>query len=471
MLASNMLVAQKQRARREDFNRHEIVSLEQTVLADQFDSEFATFYAKNPGGTAPLLIDFADAKFIDIAVLVNCVAILVDRTEKGYESKIGLPKNRSVLDFLRVWRFLEAIEDVTRGDYMRFVLEGDRDLLNAPQRTYTGIGSALDVLEYDPDWTEGNGRLRNFFQFITFSHPAGERIQPNASFSGIPRALVARWSGALIQQVLKRHLGEGAPQEDVARVLLYESIGNAVRHPDAGRIQVVSKFSRRPPNTRGVRGSSDEPSRQPARDGSLRICIWDDGKSIADTLLPIVAAGKPIRTFGLPSYMCETTRVELRRFDETVTSVRFVNDGEPLTQEQANEAHLLFASFYPGVSRDVAQSIPKVEPYDGKVSANSVLSQLSGPGMGLYALRRTVLDQFQGQLFVRSGRYRLVMEVAHDQFRVRYKVRYKAKITEYPDTFPPFRGNLLALDLPIKSALSSESSSSPEKSAEEQAAD
>ena len=182
----------------------------------------------------------------------------------------------------------------------------------------------------------------------------------------------------------------------------------------------------------------------------LQICIWDNGKGIASTLEPLLKAGQPIRALHLPPYMWDRIFVDFRNFDEEVIHSTVVDQGEEIDSEGASEARLLLASFFPGISRNVDSSVAPVEPLDSPASSSTIGSAV--PGMGLYALARTVLDQFQGQLFVRSGRHRLVMEMAHDAYRKVHSVRYKARITSYPEDYPAFRGNLLTMVLPITRA-------------------
>lgn len=424
------------------------------VLADDIEDQLSRFYSRGLG-ERPLLLDFASAEYIEVASLVNCIATIVDRTEHGRITAVGLPRIKSVRDFMRVWRFAEAVAEATGVAFEEFVPVEERQLLEEPQTTYTGIGGALDLLEFDPDWTPDSAATRNFFEFITLVHPDRQPIAPDTSFAAAPRKLSGRWTAPLIQQVLKRHMGDASPKDDVARVVVYEAVGNAIRHPGARVIQTTSKFDRkgRSQDRRAAGADSERADRSHCSsrpEGHLRICVWDDGASIASTLLPLVKEGCPIRAFALPSYMCERIFVQLRSYDGQTRREEVVDQSEDLAPDSAHEAHMLLASLYPGVSRSVAQSVGAVEPFDEQRSSEIEPLKPSAPGMGLYALVRTVLDQFQGTLLIRSGRYRLLIEVAHDAFRSQHNVRYKCKITQYPDSFPPFRGNLLTIQLPIK---------------------
>ncbi len=181
------------------------LELRKDVLSDDVEKALSRFYGTGTE-TELLLIDFQEASFVEIAALLNCMATIVDRAERKLETKLGLPKNQGVLDFLRVWRFFEALQDATGTRYHEYILEEDRALLDSPQKTYTGIGGGLELLEYDPDWTECRTTQRNFFEFTTFSQEPGKPIVPDSRFSTMPRHIAGRWTGALIQQVLQHHL-------------------------------------------------------------------------------------------------------------------------------------------------------------------------------------------------------------------------------------------------------------------------
>jgi hypothetical protein len=190
--------------------------------------------------------------------------------------------------------------------------------------------------------------LETFFGFLTFTHPSRRPIQPDADFAGTPREASKRWASPLVQQVLRRHFGQDAPYDDLARVIIYEAIGNAVRHPEATLIQTVSKFSRRDPASRTEDDWPDDRANRvkPIKvEGSLRICIWDNGKGIAETLKPLVDAGRSIRRLSLPAYMCDKIHVQLRKFDEKVTRTLIVDQSEDISREKATDAHLVTRQF------------------------------------------------------------------------------------------------------------------------------
>ena len=451
---------------RKYFSPNAHLQLKGSVLAESYEKELAKYY-EHGDGSKSLLIDFQHAEFIEIAALVNCIATSVDRHEKGLETYLGFPKYKSVRDFLKVWRFPDAFEEALNEKFTEFLLHEDHELLEESQTIYSGIGDAVDALEFNPDWQEGDISKRNFFEFITFS--SKDKPITAQDFPLIPKMESKRWALPLIQQVLKKHLGSSStnpPKADVARVIIYEAMSNAIRHPKAKTIQVVSRFYRKEnwdPQAKNNRKKEKTNSKKLKVEGSLRICIWDDGETIAETLLKIVTQGRSVRSMCLPEYMCDRVYVKLKRirsgFEKTLEKELTIDQSENLSKETANEARALLLSMFPGITRTVDDPKSTVKPYDDldtntEDNVGTLVNFLNEvPGMGLYALTRTALDQFQGSLFIRSGNFCLHKQVAHDTYRVQHNVRYKCTITQYPDYFPPFKGNLISIQLPIKDSV------------------
>ena len=63
---------------------------------------------------------------------------------------------------------------------------------------------------------------------------------------------------------------------------------------------------------------------------------------------------------------------------------------------------------------------------------------------------RTVLDLYQGELFIRCGHHFLTIQIAHDAWRQTKRIRYKATVTKYPGYMPEFKGNLLVIMIPLR---------------------
>jgi hypothetical protein len=421
------------------------------ALVDDFDELSVRFY-RSTGGASSVLYDFQQCTFVDLAVLMNFIAMFRARTLDGHKTFISVPKEKKVRDFFRAWRFPDAFFAATGTRFTDILVSEDQKYRGEPQTTYLGMGGGVDALEYDRDWTAGSATRRNFFELMTFS--LGNTItltQKNPS--SIPRDEGGRWNNALIRQVLSHHLDSGDPADDVARVVIYESLSNAVRHPRASVIQTASKFLP-PPRVPTAEDENPDSSvvTKRARLGKLALCgylrlfVWDDGESITETLKPLVSRKQPVRSHTLPTYMYDRIFYQLRDFQKAVVREGVANQAvDPL--DDAGDEEILLSSFYPGISRTVAESVDQVDPFD---TSHSAVALTNKQGMGLYALMKTVIDTYQGSLFVRCGNLRLTLESSHDAFRVRHNARYKAKITRYPESFPNYTGNLLIVQLPLR---------------------
>ncbi len=402
----------------------------------------------------PLVIDLTGADYIELAALPNIIATVVDRKENGEETSFLLPQSRSVRDFLKVWRFPEAIAAATQTPFKEFLTLKDKGFLSEKQNTYLGIGNAIDDLEFDSDWTDDSPTKRNFFEFTTISEEKSP-ISPIGSHYSAPKSESLAWASRLVRQVLKKHLDGKTEKDDIGRVVIYESMSNAVRHPQAKIIQIVSKFDRKRDaiNNKRKKGSESK--------GFLRICVWDDGEAITDVLLRLLDEGKPISSNYWPSYLCEKIKVNVRNFENKLLVTEIVDQADEITREKATEARVLLASLFPGVSRCVAEPVPHTEHPDDlnpkaaqSDNSNGVDESTfsSAPGWGLFSLTKVVLDQYRGNLLIRSGNHRLYIKGYFGPISFKENARYNCKITKYPKVYyPKFRGNLFVINIPVRS--------------------
>jgi hypothetical protein len=426
---------------RSDFTSEAHIKFSLSVTADDFDKAIATFYLRKRT-RQPLLLDFAATKYIDISVLFILISLFKRRHErKGLETFIGLSKDKKVRDFLRLWRFPQAFADATGVQLKDILVNDDREYVGEKQTTYNGFGSGLNALIYDRDWVKSRGK-RNFFEFTSYLLVPQQHSLFTPSKNAIPRLESERWNNNLVKEVLTTHLFKRKNSDDVARVVIYESISNAVRHPRADIIQTTALFqSARHLPSSNVKGA-------PAA-GHLRIFVWDDGQAILETLEPLVRERKSIRAVRLAyPYQYDAIYLEINKFGEKTFIDSIVEqDVDPHTN--ASEEEILLASLHPGITRTIDQKVDEVDPFEDPAKAKS-LEWVNQQGMGLYALTKTALDSYQGRIQIRSGQHRLVMEIARDKIRRAKAVRYDCRITRYPDRFPKFKGNLLTIELPIR---------------------
>lgn len=457
---------------RSDFDDRRVLHMEGLVLADQFEDALLDFHCRNKEPETALLVDFSDSTYIDVAALTNFTAAFLASRSRSQTLYVAVPRDKRLRDFLRVWRFPEAFQETTKVPFSQILVIEDRQYLGEAQTTYRGLGTPIERLEYNRDWRDGHPGRRNFFEFVTYR--VGESSEPGQIHpESIPRVEGRRWNNVLILQVLKTHLStEDHSGNEISRVAVYESLSNAIRHPQATVVQAVSKFD--PLEKRSAKSVKPMLPAKPAEPatnhpspsltssvsnepvpGTLRICVWDDGLSIIDTLKPLVAAGKTIRASTWPVYLHESIRFKSLRlnmayFDSpgqvdkwNVVEDRIVSTSEN-PDKDADEALILLTSFFPGVSRTASESATSVEPFGESDSKSSLADS---PGMGLFALLKTVIDTFKGVIFIRTGRHKFSIEFS--KFRDHRTARYLCEIKEYPSELPEFKGNLLVLNIPV----------------------
>ncbi|MFS8086235.1 MAG: hypothetical protein ACMG6H_11450, partial [Acidobacteriota bacterium] len=325
------------------------------MTRDDFDRELVRLHST---GRPPqkLLIDFRLAKYVDLSVLFNLISLFRRRREKRQQTFIGMSRDKKVRDFLRLWRFPKAFTDATGVDFEDILVSEDHKYRGEQQTTYTGLGSGLEALTYDRDWIESIGR-RNFFEFASYLL----RPQQQSLFSGpvraIPRLEAERWNNRLVREVLNTHLSRKKNNDDVARVVIYESISNAVRHPKAHLIQTVSLFQKASSAgpKQGVQTSSKK--------GHLRIFVWDDGEAMVDTLAPLIRNEKSVRALRLHPYMYEKIFVELKNYEDSEIN-RMVADQYDDPTRDAPEELILLSSLYPGITRTASELVDDVHPFE-----------------------------------------------------------------------------------------------------------
>lgn len=416
---------------RADLKSNNCIHLKKSVLADDLESELITKYDKQYNDL--LCIDFKDASYVDLATLMVLTSTISQRQHDNVETVIGLPNERKVRDFFKAWRYEEALLAATGIGLESITLDDDKSFFNEEQTTYNGQGEALEKLQWNPDWDRHITSKRNFFEFTTFSKPTASALttlEKNIS-ENTPRFESQRWNSPLIQEVLKKHLRENSISEEIARVIIYEAMSNAVRHPDSNVIQVASRFYK-PSSTKS--------------NSNLLISIWDDGETIANTLLAVLKENRPIRTQNLPSYMQENILCQKKDFGASdYIEPIVISESHDVNRKTEQLGRLLVFSTFPGVSRHAGS--PAITKDDSQKYIGGVVLER---GMGLYALRRTVVDQFQGNVNIRSGQYFIRIGRPSRPLENKYNARYLYRIKEYPPNYKSFKGNLININLPIR---------------------
>jgi len=352
-----------------------------------------------------LQFDLRRSTFIEAACLIRLIACTTQIFAEGGSVQFALPANRDVRDFLREWQFPQALREATGMPFIRLVRESDREYFGENEKgqhpsKYAGasIGPGMERLLSE-----------RFFSILTMR----PRFAPSKVTAVMQEA--GRWEKGLIAAVLQKHLN--GPADYVPSRIIYESLTNALRHPNAEIVQTCSHFD--------------------DRAKFLTISLWDNGDSIVQTLRRPLSRGDSIRAAVPDDKHCEFL-VKLA-ITQPPQFERIRSDYSPTA---AVEDHLLLlASVFPGITRD---------PQGAETIANAALGShpdLANPGMGLFILINAVVDVFGGSIAIRTAN--LFMNIKKPLPHDPRPVKYRAKLTSFRHQ-RQFLGNMLTIRLPLR---------------------
>lgn len=364
-----------------------------------------TLYRAPELGRRLTFFDLSACTWIEPPVLLYLLALITDRLSKKQPSTIRLPWDTKVVQFLTAWKFAEAFLAAT-GRYLDEFVEKDSKeaAVNVRAEENLYLGTVIET-------PFGIDRLlsKYYFEINTF------RNQHDLFSAPFALSEAAKWNrvSLVLRNVLR------GPANLLASRIVYEALANAIRHPGAEVIQFVSHF-------RSRKGES----------ASFVITFWDDGKPIASTLKDAVAAGgtiRPASDLGLRA----TYDVRLQQgYEPKMVETLVTSDQVP--DRSASEQDYLLASVFPGTTSRPHSHAPV--PEDLGDNRNSILSQ---PGMGLYLLANTAVSVYGGEVFIRSGQWRLRLNPGNKPDH------YLAHLRHYKGR-RSFHGNLITVRIPLK---------------------
>lgn len=349
-----------------------------------------------------LEFDLSACRFIEVPVLLYLTSLLQTRLKRNLHTQIRLPLATHVLDFLQVWKFPQSFEDAT-GYKISEIATGDNSTYfdNPPPETtlaYSGTVLQSDI---------GPQRLlsKRFFGVTTFQR------QLSLFTPSLAMTEASKWKN--VATVLRGALA--GPEHLLAPRIVYEALMNAIRHPGARLIQIVSHCQ--------------WPSQAASR-GHLTISFWDDGKSIIETLLTVLKAGMSVAASTNVALRVKYAVADGSSEESIVTS-------DLLPTQNSTEDFILLSSTFPGVTSDPGRALePRMPGADED-------PELLRPGMGLYLLANAVIAVYSGELYLRTRKHRMVLKAAPDD-----SADYLASFKHY-DRTPLFLGNLLTVRLPL----------------------
>jgi hypothetical protein len=371
-----------------------------------FEEAWIKVVKSNQPSVSAIEIDLSEVEYLDQECLLYLLGLICKRQEDGFATRLHLPRSEAVFTHLRAWRFLEALDSLMADGLYPILSDDSRSRL-------TQFHPSPPEYLRPADRVEG-GRTAllpvSLFSISPIDLSLGAEVAADR--------VRGSWLNDHVVTVFDRHLrGFG---ERVATDVLYESIVNAATHSGADRAFMSAQLFAQP---RPDRGSA-------VHQRELVITVWDNGVSFSDSLL------RGLRRFGhikSPAYGLVPEAFDLEFHDIAANTVvsRLVDDVEQLSLDDVAESSL--AAFLLGVTALPSRG---EHSYSSPGSQPSPTADLSG-GLGLYIIRRAVVDLFKGSLYYASGSVRAEVRSSGTIGR------YAAELTRMSASGPNVGGNLL----------------------------
>ncbi len=343
------------------------------------------------GHTSPLAIEEA-------LLAMSCVS---RRARARSDITLRLPQAEDDRETLRRWGFQSAIEGAAGPLLLKLVAPDDQEHFGEPRRPFdcepldAGLEALVSRLGAD-----------GFFGLTLYE------LTARGALSRMIRREWHRWRNLVMLELLDSHAS--GPSKDIARVIVHELLANAIQHPDARTATVATSVE----------------SSQEGGNPELVVAIWDDGRSIVETLREFVDKG--LRT---PDQSNEDDRFALHADGWSTSMSEVLSNWAPAGP--VHDGELLLASLFPGISRKAhALGFPHVdrpEPveWEGRT------------GFGLYALYKSAIDDFNGSLAIWSNRY--VLQLSRSKLDANRE--YSVVVSRLRGS--PLQGNLISVRLPL----------------------
>jgi hypothetical protein len=374
-------------------------------------------HAQRPGDE-DLVLDLSRAQFIDHDCLLLLAGIVADRQAQGLRTRLALPDNDGVLDFLRAWRFPEFLQ-LSLSPRQPVFTPHSMELLSrrdsVPRPRYVSFQWARD----------GSAAPVTLLRSLAIM-PVSLSTDPWSDAAAASQRFLLR----NFQAVLGRTIGKAAGSQ-IADVV-WEAVLNASSHPGATLAATSSHFRPR------LRESPEDPSVAVSAT-ELQFSIWDNGAPIAATLRTALEDNHGIvsSVYGKEDVVF---RVRVEQAPGGFEHLQLTDqDTAPFMDPSTQSSVLLTCAAYMlGVSSDPTNSA-RPKPVDGRAA------RLAG-GTGLAIIRQAALDSNRGRLEYRSGALRLSARRAQGA----PKSTYDFHVSIVPQHMWHIRGNLLHVTMPLR---------------------
>jgi len=396
----------------------------ETLLVGEFEKHIGCWLRSGNSWEDPLTLNLAEVSWIDVPALIYIAALVGDRSRMRLETTLKVPRSKRVRDFLRLWRFQAGIREITGLPFSFLVAREDLKYFGEDQDSYLQAKSGDPTNQIVLELTR-----RRFFGLI------GHQVEGKSIDEAIIRQKWNHWRGHMIMQVLNNLL-PGRRGSDISRVVIYEAMANSLQHPSASVMASVSKVDA------SVLGGAPSMSNQ-----MLTLSFWDNGQGIVDTLGQCLQSGLPVRAKVDGGLLKDNVKAKFYTNEGLIRKKTIGFDWTPKMDSGASL--ILLSSIFPGVTRKVCQEVPavaSVEAFEG-VPLNA---PESSPGMGLYALLRTVVDGLGGSIAIRTGGLFMNVKANAAEKGKPTEAKYQAKILEHSAEIPAFYGNMVSIRIPLK---------------------
>ena len=358
----------------------------------------------------PLILDLTRATYLDIAAILFILSMIYSRFLKQYETRLVLPENELLRDFLSMSNFARALQDITDHPFSTFLAKAERNALFFDETPQSFINHKTDekFTSNRLDTPLISLELRGFFSIQSWViHPDRRRKLNYEHF--IIRDEMARWSSPIIQAALYRHFKEDAVY--ISTHISQEAIKNALMYPNAKILLELARYEK--------------------KYRRLNIAFYDDGQTIHDNLKDLILQGKSVRQFVIDDLPDEAFTTTFQSKDGRLISKIYDASFTPGTDSPDYE--VLLAAFMPGISGGAFKPREDSRPYGRS-------------GIGLCNLLNAAIDILGGSVVYRGGNMMVSIngrKSAHsaDQGTFQY-------LFEIRETNIHYVGNLFVIRLP-----------------------
>lgn len=407
-------------------------------------------------------LDFSKVIFIEPSSSTTyLIAFINTCIEKKISFKVTPPKNNGIRIILYTWRFFEVLEETTNIPVSVFAPTLNKDFsipqkirLTSTKNRILGYYNDIDNQDYKKYFKD---RYLNEESIIFLT--TTEKFFPLTSLNFSTEDSKyeefenekERWNNvALIREILYNNLNNIDIETKFTDNVICEALSNAIIHPNSNKFFTGSFFDFK--DTRKSKNSKSKPY-------MFTLNFWDNGESIIKTLREPLNKSLPVKSEKSVEHFYTETNTDELLFIIKKEGYKYniLKSSAVELNKYSQDDQILLASFFPGISRNPNREYG---------------SQLGGthPGLGLSLLMNTVVNELEGELAIRTGKYFLNIRKANKGDKMKYRDQnfgettpkvglkdifkggsyFAAKISILNNKMPSFRGNMITARIPIK---------------------